>query len=230
MRRGHATPKLKAKSGFTPILIIPFLIIILLAGLVYWRDKNSVAGPIGRYFLAHPEKFTPVPLPTNEITDETANWEVLGKFKDLNGNQKFIISRLEPVSDYPDLSQQVIYFSENEFRFVNHKKIIETGSQSSIKDKPSISTNEGKKFIAFQLFGSGDVNESNIFDEKGEKIILDLSKIDDEQLTGTSSFIQWINNTTEFKLILGSFGPNDHELLFDATTGKQVGEDKLIPN
>lgn len=191
----------------------------------------------------------PTPSPTQATSpteiDETENWSelymkhslvvgdtlTLSSFIDSRSNKKFIISKTVQEKSYPDLTSEEIYLSDQKNDLVSAKKILENDSESGLVNKPFLSNNRGRKFFILEVTGSGDYHSIYLFDEDGNEIKLDFfSQIKDNELDGTVLFEKWLDDTTIFEVTLGSFGPNSHRLTLDATTGKQIGSERLIPN
>ena len=219
------------KEGFTSILTV-FLVSILVAlgGVVYFKYYSKSPNPISYQVKDTSGINNQIQPSSNPHRFQVGNLLTLASFTDSKSNYKFIVSKTVPEKGYEVLTSEEIYLSSNEENLSTAKKILETGSQSEIDGKPKISSNKGKKYFALQLVGSGDVNRMYLYDENGVEVKLDLSQIKDDELAGTSGLKEWISDTTTFVLELGTFGPNGHEVTFDASTGKQIGLDKLISN
>lgn len=219
------------REGFTSILIVClFFTLVALGAVVYFKYYSKSPNPINYQVKDTSDINNQIQPSSNLHRFQVGSLLTLASFTDSKSNYKFIVSKTVPEKGYEDLTAEEIYLGSNKENLSKAKKILETGTQSDIDGKPKISSNKGKKYFALQLVGSGDVNRMYLYDENGIEIKLDLSQIKDNELTGTSSLKEWINDTTTFVLELGSFGPNGHEAIFDASTGKQVGADKLIPN
>lgn len=220
------------RNGFTSILIVALVFtLVALWAVVYFKYHSENLKPINYQVKDTSDLNNQIQPSSNPHRFQVGSLLTLASFADSKANKKFLVSKTVTEKAYPqDLHAEEIYLSSNEKNLSKAQKILETGSQSEIDGKPKISSNKGKKYFALQLVGSGDINRMYLYDENGIEIKLDLSQIKDDELAGTSGLKEWINDTTTFVLELGSLGPNGHEVVFDASTGKQVGTDKLIPN
>lgn len=222
MRRGYFTP---------PVLIILAIIIFAVAILI--AINTDLVKRIKK------EPLPAIQTPPNLIVEKETNWDpyylskmevgdttIIASFRDSKGIEKFIISKavLEKESD---LKGEEIYLANSQ-NLVNARKILELGSQSIIVNKPQISRNQnGTKYFVIEIDGPGDGDTTPIYDERGNEIQLDTSSFEDKEVS-SFGFTQWEDDSTIFILDISSYGDYDYQYLFDAATGKPVGEFKTV--